>query len=407
MVPSPGTTTREPRCVVVGAGVLGVLTSLRMLERGVRVTLLDSALPGSGTSGSTFAHVNASYAGYWDYVELRAAGVAGYRRLRAELGSAPWLRDTGFLAYDRSPEVRRELDAQADRMRDLGYPVARLTPSFVRDRLEPDLSLDDAVEEVFLYPDEGYVDVRSMLADVLRRAVGLGLSLRPRQRVVGIDVSERGRVVRLESGEQLAADFVVCCCGRWTDEVLQGAGVDLRLVAPDGPGSKAPGLLVVTSPVTASLGRLVCADGLNLRPDGGGRVMLWSGELDGVLQAHGAEAMSEQPHPMVSALADEVLDRGRVHLPALADASIERAQVALRALPADGLPVLGWVANGLYTVLAHAGVTLAPVLAEIAVAEIVDGRADPRAERFRPDRLSADRMPAPAGSATSGEEAWV
>ena len=91
------------RCVVVGGGVVGVVTALRLAERGAHVPLVDADVPGSGTSGTTFAHVNASYAGYWDYFELRAAGVAGYRRLRAEFGSAPWLVDTGFLLLESSP----------------------------------------------------------------------------------------------------------------------------------------------------------------------------------------------------------------------------------------------------------------------------------------------------------------
>src|SRR5919109_2768894 len=99
----------RPSCVVVGGGVLGAMTALRLAERGSAVSLVDASVPGSGTSATTFAHINASYAGYWDYFELRAAGVAGYRRLRAELGSAPWLRDTGFMQFDESPERQARL----------------------------------------------------------------------------------------------------------------------------------------------------------------------------------------------------------------------------------------------------------------------------------------------------------
>ena len=254
------------RCVVVGSGVVGVMVALRLAERGAGVTLVDASLPGSGTSGTTFAHVNASYAGYWDYFELRAAGVAGYRRLRAELGSAPWLVDTGFLQVERSPQKHGELGRHADRLREAGYSVARLRPDGVR-RLEPELVVPSDVEEIFFYPDEGYVEVQAMLAHLLRAAAPLGVGVRRNDRVVGFQVAgDRVRGVTLESGERIAADVVVCSCGRWTDAVLALAGVEVAVMAPDTPGSTAPGLIVVSSPVVGDLRRVVCADGMNVRP---------------------------------------------------------------------------------------------------------------------------------------------
>src|SRR5438093_2438198 len=99
-MPSIRQTLAGRNCVVVGAGIVGVLTALRLAEKGLKVTLVDHSRPNAGTSGTSFAQVNASYAGYWDYYELRAAGVAGYRRLRAELGGAPWFIDSGFLQFE-------------------------------------------------------------------------------------------------------------------------------------------------------------------------------------------------------------------------------------------------------------------------------------------------------------------
>jgi hypothetical protein len=56
---------------------------------------------------------------------------------------------------------------------------------------------------------------------------------------------------------------------------------------------------------------------------------------------------------------------------------------------------VGWLpgVSGVYTMLAHAAVTLAPVLGEIAATEIVAGTEDPRANRFRPTRLSGPPSP--------------
>ena len=59
-------------------------------------------------------------------------------------------------------------------------------------------------------------------------------------------------------------------------------------------------------------------------------------------------------------------------------------------MPLDGYPVLGFpraVPNA-YLALTHSGVTLAPLVAELAALEIVDcARADVL-EPYRPDRFS-------------------
>jgi glycine/D-amino acid oxidase-like deaminating enzyme len=365
------------------------MTALRLAERGLDVILLEAATPGSGTSGTTFAHVNASYPGYWDYFELRAAGVAGYRRLRSELGSAPWFVDTGFLQVEESPQKRAELSEHAARLRAAGYAVTRVSAERARD-LQPDVVIGGEAEEAFFYPGEGYVKIHAMLADLLRAGTRLGLAVRPGQRVGGFQTEgDTIRGVILQSGERIVADVVVCCCGRWTDAVLALTGINLSFLAPDVPGSTAPGLIVVSSPVNSGLKRVVCVNGLNVRPDGGGRLMLWSGDLDARVQAQGARGLSGPWPPLPQELPRKAVEIGSRYVPALrAGAGVEKAYVCVRALPADGLPVAGWApqADGLYVIVAHAAVTLAPILGELAAAEIAGLRDEPLLERFRPGR---------------------
>jgi glycine/D-amino acid oxidase-like deaminating enzyme len=60
-------------------------------------------------------------------------------------------------------------------------------------------------------------------------------------------------------------------------------------------------------------------------------------------------------------------------------------------MPADGLPVLGFarVAPGLYLALMHSGVTLAPMVGELATLEIVDGARVEALEAYRVERFGA------------------
>ena len=46
--------------VVVGAGVIGLAVALRLAERGERVVIVDAATPGAGTSGTSYAWLNAN-----------------------------------------------------------------------------------------------------------------------------------------------------------------------------------------------------------------------------------------------------------------------------------------------------------------------------------------------------------
>jgi glycine/D-amino acid oxidase-like deaminating enzyme len=94
--------------------------------------------------------------------------------------------------------------------------------------------------------------------------------------------------------------------------------------------------------------------------------------------------------PELRSAARTVLDRVPRFLPAAADAAVVSASVDARPMPADGLSVVGWVpgVRSLYVVVTHSGVTLAPILGEIATAEVLGDRAELPA-MFRPDRFAS------------------
>lgn len=60
-----------------------------------------------------------------------------------------------------------------------------------------------------------------------------------------------------------------------------------------------------------------------------------------------------------------------------------RIDRAIRPHAADGLPVIGRVAEDVYVALTHSGITLAPLLAELIVRDLRDD-ADTRLAPFRP-----------------------
>ena len=77
------------------------------------------------------------------------------------------------------------------------------------------------------------------------------------------------------------------------------------------------------------------------------------------------------------------------HFRPFAGARVEATRIGIRPIPQDRLPMVGPVPGleGLYVVVSHSGVTLGPLWGQIAAAELLDGRQDPRLTTFRPDRF--------------------
>ena len=84
--------------------------------------------------------------------------------------------------------------------------------------------------------------------------------------------------------------------------------------------------------------------------------------------------------------ADTLLARAKTYLPAIGDIQAISTPVGYRPMPLDGFPVLGFTETipNLYIALMHSGVTLAPLVGEMATLEIVDGVA---VDWFAPYRL--------------------
>ena len=60
-----------PRVIVVGSGIIGACIGLRLAQSGADVTIVEGEAPGAGTSGTSFAWLDASHPSLAGYVELQ------------------------------------------------------------------------------------------------------------------------------------------------------------------------------------------------------------------------------------------------------------------------------------------------------------------------------------------------
>lgn len=362
------------RVVVVGAGFVGCLLAGEVLRaapgRPVSVTVLDEAAgPGSAapaTRGS-WAWLNANRKTPDHYRDLNARGMERWRTHHALSGLPVWCGSV-FL-HD-------------DGMGGAGYPSEAVGPEEVLRRhayVSP--AALEGTPGCRAYPREGLVCPREAL-EAARGALAAagGCRVEYGSRVTGVARGGDGRPVAVEREGRapVPADVVVLAAGAGTAATLA------RLGGPALPTDPRPGVLALTAPLPRVLDTIVVARDCYLlqRPDG---VVAVGGDMSGDA---GRDAAAGDP----AAAAAELLRRAAAVVPALAGAELGVASLAVRPFPADGLPCVGWVdgpASGLYVCLTHSGITLAPLLAELAAGEVLGGPPSADLEPYRPARLLA------------------
>jgi glycine/D-amino acid oxidase-like deaminating enzyme len=172
------------------------------------------------------------------------------------------------------------------------------------------------------------------------------------------------------------------------------------MVPADAKGLPAIGLLTFTRPRPPGLARLLITSRLNVRPRPDGGMVLHALDLDSV--ADPARRVS-----IDGPLATDLLERlaGVVCLDGPAE--IERMQIGRRSIPADGRTVNGFAGEGawLYAIATHSGVTLAPLLADYAVQEIIHGDVVDELAPFHPGRFALrSEQPATPRATVPGDQ---
>ena len=358
---------------VIGAGIVGSSVAYRLSEGGAEVVLIDGAEPGSGTTSTSFAWVNANNKLPRNYFELNVAGMSEHERLRDEIGDS-WLFPTGNLIL-ASDEEQENLEERVERLRSWSYSAEMLAASTVNERLEPGLVFPDPKARVAHFPEESWVDAQALARTLAEAAGRNGARALFGNEVRGIEVGGEGVTLQLENGDAVHADAVVNATGAKATAVAEMVGRKLPL-------DVFLGLLVRVAISGEPLGRLAHTPRINVRPDRPGYLLLHHDSVDAELTDDFAG--TEDP------LCGELLERGRSVLPALEGAEIVEARFGLRPVPADGHSCVGALSGipGYYEAVTHSGVTLGPLVGRLLAREILTGEVGPLIAPFRPDRFA-------------------
>lgn len=350
------------RVIVVGAGIIGASLAWHLAKAGAEVIVIEAEQPGGLATRASWAWINASWGNPEPYFRLRMRSIAEWRRL-AENVPDLGVNWCGGLIWDLPAP---ELDAYAAERAAWGQPIRRVGRKEIAE-IEPGLA--DPPAHAYHVEGEGVVEPLAAAEALLQSAVALGAQLLPETPVNWL-AEDQGRIVGVMTGEGVIhADETVVAAGAGAGLLLESAGITLRMTTP-------AGLLTHSRPAPRLLNGLVMAPGLHVRQTAEGRLVA------------GTDFAGADPEDDAAALAAGLQARVEAMIKGAGGLGLDFYTVGYRPTPADGLSAIGRPQGraGLYTVVTHSGVTLAPALGLFAARELLEGERDPLLAAFAPDR---------------------
>ena len=366
------------KVVIVGAGIIGAALGYYLSRRkGIAVTLLERDVPGAGASGHSFAWVNAFGKEPRAYHTLNRRSLDMWYRLAHQLNADIGIHYGGEMRWENDPQRAAQLRERIQQIQAWGYPCRLITSDemlALEPHLHPGFVLAASLSEADIHIEtDTFIDV------CLRRA-------REAEAVVHVGTSVTGFIIRdgcitsvKTTDAEFPCDVVVLASGVQTTELASLAQVYI-------PQQRSPGIVIKTTPCAEVLRNVAVIHApstdvhhqhLHLRQLSDGSLRIGQGTQEGINRD------ASQEH------ADALLARAKTYLPTIADAKAIPTPVGYRPMPLDGFPVLGFTASvpNLYITLMHSGVTLAPLVGEMATLEIVDRARVDWFAPYRPERF--------------------
>ncbi|MFI9647541.1 glycine oxidase ThiO [Streptomyces sp. NPDC052040] len=383
--------TRAPDVLVVGGGVIGLVTAWRAAQRGLVTAVVDPA-PGGGAAqvaAGMLAAVTELHYGEQTLLALNLESARRYPDFAAELAGAAGL-EVGDLGYRRCGTLAVALDAD-DRahLRELhalqqrsGLDAEWLTGRECR-RLEPMLA--PGVRGGLKADGDHQIDPRRLVAALLTACERAGVGFH-RERAERLTV-ERGRAtgVRTTGGRELAAGQVVLAAGSLSGRL---AGVPEEVLPPVRPVKGQVLRLTVPKRYAPFLSRTVRAvvrgGQLYLVPRENGELVVGatSEELgwDTTVTAGGVYELLRDAHELV---------------PGITELPLTETVAGLRPGSPDNAPLLGPTElDGLVLATGHYrnGILLTPVTGDVMAHVLTTGELPDEGRPFTPRRFAATAL---------------
>lgn len=349
---------QNPDILIVGGGLIGMLSAWELARAGLRVSLLERGDTGRESSWAGGGILSPLYP--WRYADavsqLAKWSQAVYPELLDELqqfsGIDPELQTSGLLILD--VEDREQAQSWAETF----APELAWLDSSMLEKQVPGLGIQVAESAAWL-PGVGQVR-NPRLVQALRRAVELaGVEVQTGTEVVDFKVSA-GHIqgVLTSAGKLVSADRVVVAGGAWSGDLLAKTGINIYV-------EPVRGQMLLYRAEPGVLDRILLYQSRYVIPRKDGRILVGS-----TLERVGFDkGITDTARVDLQAAARELL-------PALADYPVEHHWAGLRPGSPDGIPYIGEHPDikGLFMNCGHYrnGVVLAPASVRL-LADMVQG----------------------------------
>jgi len=368
---------------VVGGGIIGASIAMHLAQAGADVTLFERVAPASGASGKSMAWINPIVLDA-HYRDLRLLSMERWKELNDPLdlkvtwgGSITWAADDA-----RAASVR----ARAELLRGTLDEPRMLADDKALTALSPAVQ-PGPIKGAFFAPIDGHVDAPFATGQFLKEAARHGAKVLYPCPVTGVHL-EGGKIAGVSTSQgKFALDCLVSASGVDTPKVMALAGYSIRLL-------HAPGITIHTAPLPSLTKMVYDANGiLELKQMLDGRIAVDYAAGPPDLPQHAGirdHAMDYPSEALKTAHGQSVLRKAAAWMPGVADAKLEKVMLCFRPMPTDRLPVVGAVpgVSGLYAVVTHSGVTLAPIIGQYVSQEIMIGEKASMLAPYRPERFA-------------------
>ncbi|MFI2369682.1 glycine oxidase ThiO [Streptomyces sp. NPDC018833] len=377
-------TPDAPDVLVVGGGIIGLVTAWRTAQRGLRVAVADPE-PGGGAArvaAGMLAAVTELHYGEQTLLGLNLESARRYPAFAAELeeasGRSVGYRACGTLAVALDADDRAHLRELHALQRRSGLESEWLTGRECR-RLEPLLA--PGVRGGLRVDGDHQVDPRRLAAALVVACERAGVEFRRTWAERLLVVHDRAAGAVLADGTELAADQVVLAGGSLSGRL---GGVPDDVLPPVRPVKGQVLRLTVPGPYAPFLSRTVRAvvrgSHVYLVPRENGELVVGATSeeqgWDTTVTAGGVYELLRDAHELV---------------PGITELPLTETCAGLRPGSPDNAPMLGFTElPGLLLATGHYrnGVLLTPVTGEVLAAALTTGELPDAARAFSPRRFS-------------------
>ena len=364
----------EAETVIIGAGIVGVVTALYLSGAGHDVVLIERGMPNAAASGGNAGSLHAQLLSF-DHgpraagrasrtaatLALQKASIDLWRRLEIETASDFEMALTGGLMVAESEQQLAFLAAKAAVERTSGIESQIIGAGELR-ILEPALAMD--LCGAALCRDEGKINPLVATDALLGAARQRGLRVYSRTAVQNITRRPTGFEVGTSRG-RLTCRRIVNAAGAWSARIAALADAPI-------PVHGAPLQMIATEAAAPCMTHLIAhADRhLTLKQARNGNFIIGGGWTAGLDPVHGS------PRPLRDSLEGNLWVAQRV-IPSLRKLHVLRSWAAMN-IDIDGAPILGEDPRvpGLFHAVGANGYTLGPILGLTTAELILHGRAE-------------------------------